>query len=184
MHNMINLNLLPSAQRHLVFREILARFFTALLLFVVVWGGVTVAFLLVGQIFLRTYNQALTQQLRVEESTDTAEATQTFEQQAKKTNALLAYTSSIAAEPHDDDASLVALITSLVPAGIHLQSLVINSVSGNVTLGGMAETREEFLAFQKELEAQKDVFAGVESPLSNLLSPNNISFSFLITLKR
>ncbi len=182
--NGINLNFLPPAERVAVFWKIKAHALLLVVFFFVIWSAVVFVFMLQGLVFLRIQSDALVQRLDVEKSIDTTQKTQAFEAASQKTNTLLSSIGALAQQPQDDDASLVALISSSVPAGVQLHSLVINSVSGTITLGGSADTRDNFLVFQQRLQNQKATFAGVQSPLSNLLSPANISFSLIITLKR
>ena len=102
-------------------------------------------------------------------------------------------------KPQYDPAILVSDIASVMPLGIHLQTLSMAFVeldaSGaglngadvkdgqEIFLSGQAETRNDILAFERALAAFPFV-AAIEAPLENIIKPAKSPFSFVITLKQ
>ena len=72
------------------------------------------------------------------------------------------------------------------PAGVAINSIAYGSVSKGgsktVLLSGQAKTRDNFLAFEKNLEDSGD-FKKITSPVSNLLRDADLQFSLSLDLK-
>jgi hypothetical protein len=64
-------------------------------------------------------------------------------------------------------------ISAISPEGVKITNIHIEKE--HVRLNGFAKTREDFLSFQEGL--RKDYFKNFNSPVSNLVSPENISFT-------
>jgi len=76
---------------------------------------------------------------------------------------------------------LLITITSLIPQGIKLDYLSINTNLNNGLFRGVATTRKDFIEFQDNLKNEK-IFKSVESPLSNIIERENIKFTIKTTL--
>lgn len=181
---MINLNLVPASHKKQIRREIVLRTLALSAAFLAVWT--LVFFVIAGQawLILSIQNDALKERFDVEESTDTAQKTLAFEQTLKDANALLSYTATIRKEPYDDVVFFLEFTTSLIPEGITLRSFDLGTGGGKLVLGGKARYREDLLTFEKRLKEHPEYFAEVTSPISNVLRPEDIDFSFSITLTR
>lgn len=181
---MINLNLNPTSHKKQIRREIILRILALSAAFLVVWT--LVFFVIAGQawLILSIQNDALKERFEIEERTDTAQKTLAFEQTLKDANIFLSYTSTIRKEPYDDVVFLLEFTTSLIPEGITLRSFDLATAGGKLVLGGKARYRNDLLAFEKRLKEHPEYFAEVISPISNVLRPQDIDFSFSITLKR
>ncbi len=76
---------------------------------------------------------------------------------------------------------LLMEFASIVPPGNRVDSLLIDNRTGMVEIRGFSTTRENVLAFEKALN-DNPFFTEVKSPLTNLLNPKNIDFSFTAKL--
>ena len=181
---MINLNLVPAPHKKQIRREIILRTLGLGAGFLVVWTFVF--FVIAGQawLILSIQNDALKERLGVEESTDTAQKTLAFEQTLEDANTFLSYTSTIRKEAYDDVAFLLEFTTSLIPEGITLRSFDVGTTTGKLVLGGRARYRDDLLVFEKRLKEHPEYFSEVTSPISNVLRPQDIDFSFSIALTR
>lgn len=65
------------------------------------------------------------------------------------------------------------VISDISPDGVKVTNIHIEKE--HVKLTGFAKTREEFLTFQESLK--KDYFKNINSPVSNLVSPKDVSFA-------
>jgi len=70
-----------------------------------------------------------------------------------------------------------------VPAKVYLKSFSLSASTRQITLTGFAPTREEMLLFKKNLEESRE-FSEIYSPLSNLLVPKEVNFTFTLTVKK
>lgn len=180
---MITLNLLPKEYHAGLRRDIILRMFTFAFVSLSVW---TLAFFFLvaqGWVYLAIQNSALQQRLLVEQNTDAAKKISTLETNVKAINAALAYAEDINARPSDNAAVLMAAIDELVPAGVTLNVFDLNSSSRALTISGTAAKRDDVLAFEQKLRAQSQIIREVVAPLSNLFKPDNVQFSFFITLQ-
>jgi len=71
---------------------------------------------------------------------------------------------------------ILARIATITPRGVVLSSINMTE-GGKFMLSGQAETREDVLALRAALESSEE-FAEVSSPLSNILQPRDVSFTF------
>jgi len=76
----------------------------------------------------------------------------------------------------------LAVIAELVPTGVTLHTLEVNLSSRTVRMQGYAPTRDLFLAFKNGMERSPQ-FVAVESPLTNILVPRQITFTLSASLK-
>ena len=70
---------------------------------------------------------------------------------------------------------LLASLAELVPSGVHLEGLSLSD-QGTAVLSGFAQKREQFLIFKQALESSP-LFTDVASPLTNLTSQTDLTFS-------
>jgi len=106
------------------------------------------------------------------------------EQEASLTTLTDANEKLLLLSPPSDTVSLLELLTVVVeaqPSGISIREFFYtarNSDDGNneLRLSGVAERRENLLAFQNALR-KKPIFSSVTLPVSNLAADQNISFS-------
>ncbi|MBA3733485.1 hypothetical protein H0W91_03890 [Patescibacteria group bacterium] len=80
---------------------------------------------------------------------------------------------------------LVLTIISQKNSNIHINELSYSTPGGknaHITLGGISNTRESLVNFQKNLENTGD-FSKVDLPISNLAKEKNINFSINLTLQ-
>lgn len=177
----MKINLLPIQYKKFIKDEAAIRALTLMAVFLISWTAVV--FFLVGQawFYVDIQKGALVQRLIVEEKS--AATQEAFESQLNETDELLQYVSAVSGGFYDDGATLVRLVGNLVPAGVSLRSFEFNNETRTVSIAGDAETRNQFLAFEEALREQTLYFSQVESPISNLLKPENVQFNFKILLK-
>jgi len=76
---------------------------------------------------------------------------------------------------------LLMEIANAVPSGVRVESLIIDKKESSLKIKGQANTRDNFLITKSNLE--KIFFISkVESPITNLLAKENVSFDLTITL--
>ena len=179
----MNLNLLPQQHKEAIRHEIFLRAILLIAIFFIVW---TIFFsILISQsvVFLSIQNAALKERVEIEERAEVTQEALGFEQIINNANESLRHISKITQEPDDDVATLLQVISALMPPGAVLGTFQLNSTSSSLTLGGHAQTRQQVLALESSLKAQTEYFVGVEAPITNLLKPLDVSFSFTLTLK-
>lgn len=73
-------------------------------------------------------------------------------------------------------------ITNLIPEGIEVDNLEINKITNNVKIDGFAKTRDEYLNLINSLKSNENL-TKLKSPLENILSKEDITFSISFTYK-
>lgn len=73
-------------------------------------------------------------------------------------------------------------VADLVPKGIVLNALNIDYEKKTISFSGLADTRQNFLDFQKALN-DSTIFLHAESPVSDLTKKENIAFNINANLK-
>jgi len=68
---------------------------------------------------------------------------------------------------------LLELVSEISPSGVRITNIHIERE--HVKLTGFAKTREDFLVFQERMK--KDYFKNIDSPITNLVSPQDFSFT-------
>ena len=180
---MIRLNLLSPANKKTVAQEILLRSLFIVAIFLVIWSALF--FIFVGQswFFLSIQNKALQNRLAVEGSMDSAKKLQSFEEVLRLVNGTVLRAQSILKLPSYSPNEFFNAVVPLMPSGVTLTGFDLNSPTNKLTLSGKATTRDTFLLFEKRLKEKTDVFSEVDSPLSNVLKPDNITFVLKLNLK-
>ena len=67
-------------------------------------------------------------------------------------------------------------LAGLIPSGVYLTNLSYQKDAVQIQLNGRADSRENFLLFQKTLK-KNPLFTGINSPLSNLVKQKQIDFT-------
>ena len=180
---MIRLNLLPPLQKQVLQREIFLRALFVLFLFAIAWT--TVFFLLVVQswIFISIQNNALAERVRVEGGAESAQKIVAFEEATERANKTIARVLKAGEVPRHDSVRIFDALSALIPSGASLTTVDLNSDTQTLTINGTASTRQDVLSFEENLRGRTDIFAEVIAPLANILTPVDVTFSFIITLK-
>lgn len=76
----------------------------------------------------------------------------------------------------------IIAVTDLLPNGIILNTLNIDYEKKTISFSGLADTRQNFLDFQKTLN-ESEMFLHAESPVSDLTKKENIAFNINANLK-
>ena len=74
---------------------------------------------------------------------------------------------------------MIAKFSALTPSGIALQSMSFSQNAGKLTFSATAETREDYVAYEKILQASP-LFKNIEFPLQTKKA--NIAFTFTASL--
>lgn len=77
---------------------------------------------------------------------------------------------------------VVSAFAPLPPAGVRINSMVIDSTKKAITITGNAETREDVIQLYNNILADSGNFYNIDYPLENVAKPTKIifHFSFLI----
>jgi Tfp pilus assembly protein PilN len=173
------LNLLPGEERKRMRRRYYDRFFfrqSVLILFIGVF-----CLLVLGSVFLivrenRLATEAMSQE-ELRSGIGQAELLQ-YEEAFAESNASVSRALGFYREHPSWTAVLLALDRS-VPDAITIEA--ISTKDYQIFVGGMAETRDDFLTFEKQLR-EEPCFSEVEAPVSNLFSRENVEFQVDITV--
>jgi len=76
-------------------------------------------------------------------------------------------------------APILKELSEIIPERVYLKNISYYSASGEVTLSGWANDREDLLSF-KDLLEQSSRFSDINLPLANLIKQNDIDFNFSI----
>lgn len=93
----------------------------------------------------------------------------------KEINNIIAYTDAIQ-QAYTDWSPIVADIANSIPEGIVVENISLNAKTHNFVLSGKANTRENLLQMQINLN-NLDFIKNVDIPLSQLTEKTNITFS-------
>ena len=179
---MIQLNLLPDSAKRGLRWKLLARDFYVLSFFAFLW--LVVAGVMVGVSFqyLSIQNGALKERLVQVEQQDEVQEVQKLESQIAVLNVQLDTIGAIQRQKKHDAVELLERIAPLVPAGSNLEQLTIATETSTVTLRGHAGLRSQVVTLQTRLE-ENTLFEDVDFPLSNITKPEDINFTFTLTLR-
>ena len=180
---MIRLNLLPESHKRIFQQELFLRALLILFVFSIIWT--VFFFIFVGQswFFLAIQNDTLEERVIVEENADSAKDLLVFENTIREAKSVITTIIKVSVLPSYNPNTIFDALTAAIPEGVSLVSIDINSSTRILVIGGQADTRDNVLLFEEGLRMQTDVFDDVISPLSNILKPNDIEFSFNIILK-
>ncbi len=99
--------------------------------------------------------------------------------EVEETEDLLKGVNSVSKKIYEDSKNvprwkkILDFFAAVCPEGLQITNIHIEKE--HVKIAGFSKTREEFLNFQESL--RKDYFKNLDSPVSNLVSPENFSFS-------
>lgn len=99
-----------------------------------------------------------------------------IEDKVDKINSYLSVIKKIQDNKTDFSKTLIE-ISTITPKGIRLYNLKLNKEEKKFELSGNANSRDNLLKLQENLN-KSQYFTKIESPISNLISPTNINFSF------
>lgn len=180
---MIILNLLPQEYKDRMRRDITLRMLILVFVSLSVWTSVFFFLIAQGWTYLSIQNAALQQQLSVEQNTDAAKKIAALEKNIKEINSALTYANNISSQPSYNPSTLMSEIELIIPAGVTLNVFDLDSSNRALTVGGIAARREDVLSFEQKLRAQSKIIQDINAPITNLLKPANVQFSFFITLQ-
>ncbi|MBI2462803.1 MAG: hypothetical protein HYV65_01030 [Candidatus Spechtbacteria bacterium] len=180
---MIILNLLPQEYQARIRRDANLRMFALVFVSLSVWTFVFFFLVAQGWTYLSIQNSALQQHLSVEENTDAAKKIAALEKNVKGINSALTYANNISLQPSYNAAALMSVIETIIPSGVTLNIFDLDSLNRTLTIGGIAAKREDVLSFEQNLRSQSQIIHDINAPITNLLKPENVQFSFFITLQ-
>jgi len=175
------INLLPPPAKEKLYQGLLARQLnhTGFIVAIIFLGGAV--FIFNTFIFLKIQTSSLKQTLNVETiNTDTQKA-QALEDDIKNLNNLLLRHQGFR-QGSKSSLEIFREIEKVIPAGAKLTAFSWENAAGKIVLSGRAQTRDDVLALEKHLKDSL-VFEKIDSPLSNFLEKNNVSFNFTFYFK-
>lgn len=175
---LLKLNLLPPSEKKKIKLSKLARLIISFELRVCFL--IIVFSLLMVSVFLFLYILTGAQANLVEQTKSNQKVQELFEMEEKIKNANI----SINQIRQKQDEMIVWTpvlehLSEITPNGIYLKTFSFVEANGEISLSGHADKREDLLKY-KGLLKESDYFESVESPLSNIIKKEDISFSFTI----
>ncbi|MFA6391436.1 MAG: PilN domain-containing protein [Patescibacteria group bacterium] len=172
---MINLNFTSPAQRVENQFQKNYKLVQFLVLITIVILLIIVSFLYFSQMILQNKLDKLTlETVAIKEQTESNESLN-LGQSVISFNSLVQNVSSIQLE-YILWSDIFIEIGNRISDGVVLSSLSIQKSNGTFQISGTAETRDSLLSFKNNLEISP-FFENIDSPISNLLSKENISFT-------
>jgi Tfp pilus assembly protein PilN len=178
---MLQFNLLPEEAKQELRWKLLARDFSVMSVFAFFWLVIVAALLIVAAQYLSIQNGALKERVANEGKKVEIQEAQQLESQIALLNAHVLTIKNIQQSKKHDTAEILEAIAPLVPAGSNLTQLSVSTDTGTVTLRGHADLRSQVVTLQTSLESN-ELFSDVEFPLSNISKPEDITFTFNLTL--
>lgn len=178
---MLQFNLLPENAKQALRWKLLTRDFSALSVFAFFWLAIIAVVLVMAIQYLSIQNAALKERITTEEQKEEIREAQELENQIAILNAQVLTIQGIAREKKHDAVQILETLAPLVPAGSNLTQLSISTDTGVVTLQGHADLRSQVVTLKMRLE-EHELFADIESPLSNIAKSEDITFTFNLTL--
>lgn len=108
----------------------------------------------------------------LEQSQKEYQELKSYEDKFRETNSRVSLASTLQSG-HLHWSPVLKKISEAVPEGVNLKKLATKDYS--VSVSGAAKTRENFLFFEEKIKAS-DCFFEVNTPLSNLISKENVIF--------
>jgi Tfp pilus assembly protein PilN len=172
---MITLNLIEKKSK----QEIIREKFLMLVRFLIIFFISTT--ILICLLILGAY-QTLRSNLKElkEQNTFINTDRQTFQQNVGQINNKLRALETVQKETANWT-EFLSQFTATVPSGVRLTDLSLTREKNLLSVAGWAAKRDDFLLFKKQLE-ESGLVNNLDSPLSNLLTPENISFSLTAQL--
>jgi len=142
---------------------------------------ISVGVLAATQILLQDKLEDITKATEAQKQYTVEEKPIDLEQTIKDFNRLLSNINTIQSE-YTPWSKIFIETSSFVPDGIQISSLMMHKASAEFKFVGNANTRDDLLLLKKNLE-ESDIFTDIQSPISNLLSKENINFELSGKLK-
>lgn len=127
------------------------------------------------QTIQKSFLNSQQQELAAFEKYFNQEKNKKIEQEVENINKILSRVSTIEENKTRWSNTLIEL-TKITPENLYFSSLKINKQEKKIEIMGLAKTREGLLKFQDNLE-KSEYFENVTSPISNIISPENINFT-------
>jgi Tfp pilus assembly protein PilN len=174
------INLLPEKNKEEIreekkFRTIVAQEFSFVFPILIL-----VAILFSIQVILDTQSQGLSAAYSNEQNQGSYQDLKTYEEKFQSINAKTALISKVL-DNHLEWSVVLVKLSQLVPDDISITGIANKEY--RLFLIGRARTREKLLEFQGVLNGS-DCFSGVNMPLSNLVSKENIDFQIDFEIKK
>lgn len=166
----IRLNLLSPSKRKFLERLVLSEFVKTLIETFIIFLALVGILLLGGDYILRQHFNSLAANLA---SISNQQVNKNRE--LKDINFILDQTEKLQ-KAYSPWTETIAHLNTLVPPGVTLQQLILDTPKKEYTFAGKADTRDDLLLFKKNLETDS-LIASVDFPLSQFTDKTNVSFS-------
>ena len=175
------INLLPASEKDQLYRSLFKKQFSyfSVLISVILAGGAILV--LNTYIFLRMQIKELDDSLGAEEVSDQIESAAGFEDSVRVIRGLVGKYRSFETETVSFSDVLTEL-ERITPLGASLEIFSFEAACRQGIISGQAGDREDVLALESRLKTS-NIFAKLESPLSNFLEKDKPRFSFTFYLK-
>lgn len=175
------INLLPPQEKNNIYNLLLKRqlHVFVFIITIIFFGGAI--FVLNTLVFLKIQVGELGQSLNLESTTVEADSVKSLEDKAKDLNFKLAKYQSF----RDGSAGLSTIlvrVSDVVPLGVGLTALNVDTATRKVTMSGQAQTRDDIVSMENKIK-KSEYFEKIESPLSNYLQKNNATFNLSFYFK-
>jgi len=181
---MITVNLLPEeykkgyklekARRFSVF-VFLSLYFTIIIFSILLFG----AFM-----FLKIETNAWYDRVQSEKSTEKVQKILALEESIRAANKKILIVNEARLE-NKNTSELMEGIAKVTTDNLYLKNVNINMKLGKVSMSGFANSRDDVLSFEKKLNNIQWIEDGsLVSPRSNILSQNDIDFTFSFKIKK
>ena len=175
---MLTLNLLPEQYKIEYNLEKRRRFIVAILLSLCVILIIFNALMFATYVFLKTQNQALSGALVFQNSEDDAKRLSSLEKNVAALNGKIAKVTKAKNEDFNI-ADLLEKISEISGRESYLETVSIDSISGQVNIGGFAKDRSAVLELNDALLKSEFVSEGsLLNPIQNILKSKDITFVF------
>jgi len=172
------MNLLPPSQKEVISKEMLFKFYFAVMAIFSLWGIVFLVLLYSINLYLGIQIPAFEKRLEIEKLSQKALAYGTVEQEIAELNASLAQIDAIRGKGFVDAGAILRKAGAMLPEGAYFTTL---SYQGDVlSIVGRADTREQALRLKEALE-KDSICVSLTSPL--LVRQINVDFTFVCNLR-
>ncbi|OGF82370.1 hypothetical protein A3B18_02190 [Candidatus Giovannonibacteria bacterium RIFCSPLOWO2_01_FULL_46_13] len=179
------INLLPYEDKKTGARENLRRFLVMAISFVSIVVLFGIILIVPTFISLRVQRESLKDEEANAKSGAPLDRLKEIEVEINKLNSRLGVLESRSGSPVASDA--IKKVIDSAPGGISVEEISFSEPRGlepaKIILNGMADKREDLVAFVKSLEDSGE-YDKVDSPLSNILKKTEVDFSLSLNLKK
>lgn len=178
----MSFNLLPIQEAKIVKYIFLKRYIVAIALLIVLTEILFTASLLIMQFMVSQKYEGEKDTIQRQIQSSGAEEIKTIEGKINGFNDYLTKISTFQ-KNHVNVANIIETITKKQSRDVTLNSISLQTDTNKISLRGTAKTRESFLRFKNDLE-KTPYFTDINSPLTNIINPVDISFNMEFVLKR